>query len=201
MKRIISVLFCTLAFSCSNKEVKFVGITPTTLAPAKSACMDAMNLTSDCKIVGNAPNETQGPFPVALVITGDDPTPPPSGYTVNGSVRVPLGTPNTWQKLGQNNQAPISVNIQTNLKHPGQCTQLDVKTTVSSPAPSTAQGTFYTTSRPDRFEVCLDGSDVLVKFEDGVDNLFNDYQFRIHANNGQNLNYTITGTTLNICLD
>jgi len=42
---------------------------------------------------------------------------------------------------------------------------------------------------------------VLVKFEDGVDTLFNDYQVRVKAQDGSPLNYQWVGGQLFICKD
>jgi hypothetical protein len=160
-----------------------------------------LSLTSNCQIAGPAPTPTAGPASVGLVFSGDEPTPPPSSYSNRGSVQVPSGTPNSWQLLGLNNQPVVTKTVATTMTLVGQCRQVNVKVVVGGSAPASAQGTWYFTTNPNRFQVCLDGNDVLVKFEDGVDSLFNDYQVRIRSTTGQPLNYQFVGGNLFVCLD
>lgn len=163
-----------------------------------------MNLTTNCQIAGPAPTTTPAPSTVGLIFSGDNPTPPPSAYTTQGSVQVPLATPSSWQLLGLNSQPFISKTVATTMTLVGQCRQVNVKVTVGGSAPVSTQGIFYFTTNPNRFQVCLDNGDVLVKFEDNptqVPFVFNDYQIRIHATTGQPLNYQFSGGNLFICLD
>lgn len=191
MKKIL-VLSMLLA-ACGNKVDTMV---------VQEGCETAgLSLTSNCQVAGPAPTPTAAPVTVGLVFTGDDPTPPPSSYSNQGSVQVPLGTPSSWQQLGLNNQPVVTKTVATTMTLVGQCRQVNVKVTVGGSAPVSAQGTFYFTTNPNRFEVCLDNGDVLVKFEDAGDQSFNDYQVRIHATTGQPLNYQFVGGNLFVCLD
>ena len=174
------------------------GQDPTTIVGTTSVCADSLLLATNCQTGIAAPTPTPVPT-VGLTFTGDVPSPPPSAYTVQGSVRVPTGTPSSWQLLGINNQAPVTKTVGTTMTQAGQCRPVDIKVQVTNGGPNT--GTYYIGTSGNRFKVCQEGDKVSVEFEDGVDSLFNDYKILIASTTGQPVTYSWVGGQLNICLD
>jgi hypothetical protein len=195
MKSVSIASLALFAVACGPQDTVIGGTNP--------ACLtNLLGVSTNCQ-TGTGPAPTPTPSTLKLIVIGDDPSPPPSAYTLNGSVRVTNGTPNSWQALGQNNAPPVTKIIGTPITSVGQCVPFDVKVVVSAPAPMSQQGAFYPSSHGNRFEVCLDGNDVLVKFEDagGPLTAFNDYQVRVKAQDGSPLNYQWVGGQLFICKD
>jgi hypothetical protein len=203
--KIASLFFVSLVSACGNGNTDIVA----TVKPDNGVlCLqEGMNL-SDCQVVGPVatPPPTQTNAAATLKITGDEPTPPVSSWTNQGFSNVPFSTSPTgsgsmFDTLGINNQAPISKLYPVpTLKDAGNCTQVNLKVKVSNPAPQCFQGMNSLQSHAGNFKVCNDGGDVVVKFEDGADTLFNDYQFRIHEVNNRPLAYKFIGTNLFVCL-
>ncbi len=161
-------------------------------------CDDKLKSLSNCQTGTAAPTPTPVPT-VGLVFKGDVPSPPPSGYTLQGFVRVPSGTPNSWQTLGFNNQAVVSKTVNTTMTMPGECRNVDVKIKVTNGGSNS--GTFYFTTSGNKYRVCEESGKIIVEFEDGVDTLFNDYRVEIGTTNNQPLRYQIVGNWLQVCLD
>jgi hypothetical protein len=192
MKTALVVLALTLT-ACGS-------LPTTTIVSGTPECQNGiMGIASNCKTGTAAPTPTPAPS-IGLVFSGDIPTPPPSGYTNQGHVRVPSGTPSSWQALGVNNQPAITKTVATTMQVAGDCRQVDVKVLVSNASPANS-GTWYLSTNGNRFQVCQDGDKVTVEFEDGVDSLYNDYKISIAATNGQPVVYKWVGNQLQICLD
>jgi hypothetical protein len=190
MKVIYTVLTAFTLGAC-GKEVRFDRVT-------KADECDKVQSLANCRTGTAAPTPTPVPT-VGLVFQGDVPSPPPSGYTLQGHVRVLSGTPNTWQTLGFNNQTPVTATVGTTMTQAGQCRNVDVKIVVTNGGPNS--GTFYYTTNGNKFRVCEENGKVVVEFEDGVDTLFNDYRVEISSTTSQPLRYQIVGGWLQVCLD
>lgn len=173
---------------------------PTTIV-AKDGCVKGLMLTTDCT-TGTTPTPVATPSVTNLTVTGDVASPPPSGYTLNGSARFPTGTPNSWQALGQNSQPSVTKSFTVPMTLAGQCVPFDLKVKVGGSAPTHRAGTFYPAISGAQFKICVENGDVVVTFEDNVDNLFNDYKAVVSAGGmSKPLNYKWVAGALQICLD
>jgi len=162
-------------------------------------CTDEMNLVSNCSaIVTPTPAPTATPLPT--------PVPPAFGLlkfkgaeffstsqTLTAKVHVVGGNPGSWQTLGVSNAAPVYKTVNTNMTQAGHCVQVGAKVV-------NGHQTYTNTGHPAKFQYCLDGNDVLIKFEDGTDNDFNDYIIRVSSPAGHALNYQLSGHVLSICV-
>lgn len=194
MKKLL--VLSMFALSACGKEVI------TTRYSGERQCIaDGLMGATNCRTgTGNTPQPTATPGASAgLRFEGDVPSPPPSGYTLNGSVRVSQGTPSTWQTLGQNNQPSVTKVVAATMTLPGQCRAVDVKVVVTGGGSNS--GTFYLSSSGSRFRVCQEGDKVSIEYEDNVDSLFNDYKVLVSSTTGQPVIYQWIGQTLFICLD
>jgi hypothetical protein len=173
----------------------------TSPTPPSEECADVgTNLASNCQVGGPAPTPTPAPANVGLVFQGDVVTPPPSAYTLVGSVQVPQGTPSSWQQLGQNNQPTITKTVATTMQQVGDCRIVHVKVKVTNGGANS--GTFLNPANPNKFKYCEEHGKISVEFEDGVDSLFNDYKVLIGTTNTQPLRYEVLGNgQLKVCLD
>lgn len=204
--KLFTLLSLVSFVACSNGNTDIVATRAQT-DTQKDCVTQTLSLT-DCQVVG--PISTPPPIHVnpsaTLTIMGDEPTPPVSSWTNQGFSNVPYSTSPTgsgtaFDTLGINNQAPITKSYPVpSLKNPGECTQVNLKVRVSNPAPQCFQGMNSLQSHAGNFKVCNDGKDVVVKFEDGADTLFNDYQFRIHEVSNRQLAYKMIGSNLFVCL-
>lgn len=194
-RSLFSVATLALLASACGKHV-LVGTTYS----GERECIKGIQEATNCQVGTSRPTPTPVPT-VGLIFTGDVPSPPPSGYTLVGSVRVPSGTPNTWQMLGQNNQPAVTRTVATTMTLPGQCRNVNVKVQVTSAGLNS--GVFYLSSDGSRFRVCEENGNILVEFEDlgGPATDFNDYKVQIASTNGQPLTYRWNNGWLQVCLD
>lgn len=203
IKSIASFFSISLFSACGNGNTDIV-----TSKKGAADCITQQFSLTDCVTVGPAatPPPSQTNTAATLRITGDEPTPPASSWTNQGFSNVPFSTSTTgggssWDTLGINNQPQVSKHYPVpSLVNPGNCAQVNLKVKVSNPAPQCFQGMNSLQSHAGNFKVCNDGNDVVVKFEDGADTLFNDYQFRIHEVNNRPLAYKFIGANLFVCL-
>lgn len=194
-KYFVPALLTLVSVSCGKHVI--VG---TSYSGERNECIDGLYTATNCRTGTAAPSPTPVPT-VGLVFKGDVPSPPPSAYTLQGRVRVPSGTPSTWQTLGVNNQPPVTKTVGTSMTQPGQCRNVDVKVQVTSGGFNS--GTFYFTTHGNRFRVCEEDGKIIVEFEDAGGPLtdFNDYRVEISTTTGQPLTYQIVGGWLQVCLD
>jgi hypothetical protein len=195
IKALSSIALLSLAFACGQDPTVVRGIGS---QDCDSLSKFSLAAQANCQTGTAAPTPTPVPT-VGLVFSGDLPSPPPSSFTNQGSVRVPSGTPSSWQLLGVNNQPAVTKTVGTTMTQAGQCRPVDVKVQVSNGGAN--NGTYYISTNGNRFRVCQDGDKVTVEFEDGVDSLFNDYKISIASTTGQPVTFTWVGNQLNICLD
>ena len=192
--KFVTLSFLALAATACGKHV----IVGTSYSGERNECIDGLHMATNCRTGTAAPTPTPVPT-VGLIFKGDVPSPPPSAYTLQGHVRVPSGTPGTWQTLGVNNQPVVTKTVSTSMTQPGQCRNVDVKVQVSNGGPNS--GVYYFTTHGNRFRVCEEDGKIVVEFEDGVDTRFNDYRVEVSTTTGQPLTYQIVGGWLQVCLD
>lgn len=190
MKSSLGILaLAVISISCG-------GNSPYTFQPRGTVACSMMALVTDCE-PGTGTMATPVPeTALVLTIQGNVELPPFSPYTIDASVRV---LPGNWQTLGQNNQTAVTRTVTTTLTRSGECVPLDVKMVVKGSAPHPYKGTFYPETSGSKFEVCLEGDDVLVSFNADGNLLADDYSIKVSGN--KPLRYEFQGDQLFVCVD
>jgi len=193
MFRILAPL-ALVAFSACGKEVHFSKRAPVN-GPTVASCL------TNCSPISTAtPTPTPAPVGVTLTVSAPSPAPSGSGWLNVGDGRFPT-LRSAWDTFGASNASQSVVRgYQTTMTRTGQCILFQAKVTTSTNAPAANRGTFYNSTSAWKFQYCLDGKDVLVKYEDGGDSNFSDYTYRISAQ-GRQLSYQLDADGVLICLD